>query len=235
MYSASSRFRLPLPLLRPPDVLFRTVSQLSGYDGPLREDLDLVSRGPDVPITRNAFDDCLTWKHVETPFIPFTSRWQKALNRRQRLIERGERDVVIIAIWSTGMRNVYDAYEVAKRLGYQSPSSDPRRRLDTHLDEYLVAGGISTDEYRILAIFHGRTSVDISLSMPGFTGRAEVPYGLLADGIGDTVEEKLENEIYQHTGIKGQSMQLLCLIGCMTCAFDCCHLTRMRSTISGER
>lgn len=35
------------------------------------------------------------------------------------------------------------------------------------------------------------------------------------DGVGATVEEKLENEIYQHTGIMGQSKQLLHLIACM--------------------
>jgi len=158
---------------------------------------------------------------VDTPFIPFTRSWKKALNRRQGLIKEGREDVITIAIRSRGLRNVYDAYEVAKWLGYHSPRSDRRRQLDDHLDEYLVVGGISTDEYQILAIFHGRTLADVPLSVPGFTGRAEVPQGLLADGIGRTVEEKLENEIYQHTGIRGQNKQLLYLIGCMPGAFDC--------------
>lgn len=180
-----------------------------------------MSRDPDRLISRQAFDDCLSWRHVGTPFIPLTRSWKKALNRRQGLIEKGGEDVITIAIWSRGLRNVYDAYEVAKWLGYHSPSLDPRRQLDNHLDEYLVAGGISTDEYRVLAIFHGRTLADVPLSVPGFTGRAEVPHGLLADGIGRTVEEKLENEIYQHTGLRGQSKQLLYLTGCMTGAFDC--------------
>ena len=152
MYSASPRCRSPLPLSNPPVLLFRAVSHSSGYDRPLREDLDLVSRDPDSSITRKTFDDCLSWRHVDTPFIPFTRSWEKVLNRRQWLIKNGREDVMIIAIWSRGLRNVYDAYEVAKRLGYHSPSSDPGRQLDDHLDEYLVAGGISTDEYWTLAI-----------------------------------------------------------------------------------
>lgn len=53
-----------------------------------------------------------------------------------------------MAIWSKGVRDVYDAYDVAKHLGYQSQTcSDPRRRLENHLDEYLVHGGIYANEY----------------------------------------------------------------------------------------
>ena len=221
MYSTFPSWRPPSPLPNPPVVLFRAVSQSSGYNGPLRGDLDLVSRDPGRRITRQAFDDCLSWEHVETPFIPFFRSWKKVLKRRQWLMEKGREDVMIIAMWSRGLRNVYDAYEVAKRLGYHSQSSDPRKRLENHLDEYLVTGGISAEDYRILAIFHGRTLADVLFSVPRFTGHAIVPDGFLADGIGTRVEEKLENEIYQHTGIRGQSEQLLYLIGSMTGAFDC--------------
>ena len=42
------------------------------------------------------------------PFIPFTRGWEKVLNRRQWLIKKGPEDVTIIAIWSRGLRNVYD-------------------------------------------------------------------------------------------------------------------------------
>lgn len=221
MYSAPLGIDSPSPLHTPPVVLFRAVGQSSGYDGPSRGGLDLVSRGLDRPITRQAFDDCLSWEHKETPFIPFFRSWKKVLKWRKWLIEKGREDVIIIAIWSRGLCNVYDAYEVAKRLGYHSKSLDPRERLENHLDEYLVAGGISSDEYRILAIFHGHTLDNVSLSVPGFTGQAAIPNGFLADGIGRRVEEKLENEVYQHTGIRGQSEQLLYLIGFMNGAFDC--------------
>lgn len=47
--------------------------------------------------------------------------------------------------------------------GTCSPSSNPRRQLKDYLDEYFVAGGISTGEYRILAICHAYTSDDIPL------------------------------------------------------------------------
>lgn len=56
-------------------------------------------------------------------------------------------------------------------------------------------------------------------------GRAELPKGFLADGVGGTVEEKLENEIYQHTGIKGHSDQLVYLIGSLNGAIIGCPWT----------
>ncbi len=50
--------------------------------------------------------------------------------------------------------------------------------------------------------------------VPGFSEQAEVPQEFLANGIGSGLEEKLENETtYQHTGIRGQSEQLLYLAG----------------------
>jgi hypothetical protein len=48
------------------------------------------------------------------------------------------KDVVMIAVWSKGLHNVCDAYEVAKSLGYRSKSSNKHKRLENHLDEYLV-------------------------------------------------------------------------------------------------
>lgn len=87
-------------------------------------------------------------------------------------------------------------------VGFRNLSSDPQRRLENHLDECLVVGSISTDDYRILAVFHSHTLGDVPLSVLGCTGRANVPDRLLADGIGRTVEEKLENEVHQHNGIR---------------------------------
>lgn len=53
-----------------------------------------------------------------------------------------------------------------------------QRQLDNHLNEYLIAGVISTDKYWILTIFGGRTLADVQLSVTGFTGRAELLHGL---------------------------------------------------------
>ncbi|KAF2711205.1 hypothetical protein K504DRAFT_466228 [Pleomassaria siparia CBS 279.74] len=140
---------------------------------------------------------------------------------RQQLITAGRRNIVIVAIWAKGKCNIYDAYQVAKTLGYQDNSEDARRRLQNHYDEYLVLGGISADEYRLLAVFDGHSTRDIPLSVPGLSvGPTTVPDAFIADVPGNTVQEKLENMIYMHTGIRGESEQLWYLIGCMIKAFD---------------
>ncbi|KAF7514237.1 hypothetical protein GJ744_000007 [Endocarpon pusillum] len=180
----------------------------------------MVARDPNRPITREAFDDCLSWKKVETPFIPFFSNWQRALKMRRRLIEKGEEDVCIVAIWSKGLRNVYDAYEVAKTLVYGDGSSNSRNRLADHLDEYLVFREIPADAYRVLAIFNGRREQEnIDLSVPGLTGSATVPDAFMRDVPGRTAKDKLKNEIYQHTGISEESEHLLYLVRSMVGAF----------------
>ena len=118
------------PLQAPPVVLLRVEchdKNSLAYNGTFK-DFNMAARDPEGKITRQAFDDCLSWKKVNTPFIPFTNKWERALKTRRRLIEEGKRDVVIIAIWSKGLRNVYDAYEVAKWLGYRNGSSNSRNR-----------------------------------------------------------------------------------------------------------
>jgi hypothetical protein len=47
----------------------------------------------------------------------------------------------------------YDAYDVARQLGYTDFGIDHRRRLSNRRDEYLVYGGVSADDYAILVIF----------------------------------------------------------------------------------
>jgi hypothetical protein len=225
MYPAFLQSQPPSPLQTPPVVLLRV--ECHDRNSPVYnetfKDFNMVARGPNRPITRQAFDDCLSWEKVNTPFIPFTSKWERALKRRRRLIQEGQKDVVIIAIWSKGLRNVYDAYEVAKTLGFCDGGSNARKRLAPHLHEYLVFGGIPADEYRILAVFNGqREQENIALSVPRLlSGSATVPDAFMTDVPGRTANEKLENEIYQHTGIRGESGKLLYLIGLMIGAFDC--------------
>ena len=48
-----------------------------------------------------------------------------------------------------------------------------------------------------------------------------MPDSFLSDVPGTTAKEKLENEVYQHTGVRGDSEQLLYLAGVMIGAFDC--------------
>lgn len=222
MQPAFRQYRPPSPLEKPPVVLLRVEchdTNSPAYNGTF-QNFNMVARGPNRPITRQAFDDCLSWKKVNTPFIPFTSRWEQALRIRRRLIKDGLNNVVIVAIWAKGLRNVYDAHEVAMELGYPEDGTNRRKRLANHVNEYLVFGGILADEDRILAFFNGQQEVDIELSVPGLIGETQIPEAFITDTPGRTANEKVENEIYIRTGIKGQSEQLLHLIGVMIRAFD---------------
>lgn len=232
MCPKSPQSQLPSPLDTPPVILFRAAAKAPiVHDRSPLKDFDLLSRNPDREVSRAAFDDCLSWKKVNTPFLPCTSSWKKALRWRQRLPEeKDQTDAVVMAIWAKGMRNVYDAYEIARWLGYSSSSgsSDRRRRLQHHSDEYLIMNGIPAYEYRILAVFHGCQLVKIPLSLPLFTGQAVLPRDFLAEGIGSGADEILENEIYMHTGIRGQSEQLVYLAVSLSAGFDCWNLIEPR-------
>jgi hypothetical protein len=69
---------------------------------------------------------------------------------------------VIIVVWAEDMHNLYRAKDVATALGYNYNGQDPRRRLQYYRNEYLVWGGISADDYRILAVFPGDALEDPS-------------------------------------------------------------------------
>lgn len=123
---------------------------------------------------------------------------------------------MIIAIWAKGLRNVYDASEVAEMLGYNNGGRNRRN----HDDEYLIHRGISADDYRLLAVFDGQEERDVTLGVPGLIGSTTVPDEFMTTAPGATAQEKLENTIYMHTGIRGESAQLWYLIGSMIKAFD---------------
>lgn len=218
MHSVCLTNRVPSPLRDPPVVLFRTEchdSNSAAYNSTFRN-YNIVSRGPNVPLTRGAFDNCLSWKKVNTPLIPFTRSWERAMKRRQKLSKDGGKQIVIIAVWAKGLRNVYDASGVAEMLGYNNNS----RNRGYHDDEYLIHGGILADDYRLLAVFDGQGERVVTLSVPGLTGSTTVPDEFMTTAPGATEKEKLENTIYMHTGIRGESAQLWYLIGFMIKAFD---------------
>jgi hypothetical protein len=64
---------------------------------------------------------------------------------------------------------------------------------------------------------------NIAFDMPGLRLLATVPDAFMRVVPGETASEtrKLKNEIYQHTGITGESEQYLYLGGIMTEAFEC--------------
>lgn len=111
-----------------------------------------MSKGPHVPLTREAFANCLSWKKVDTPLIPFTTIWEKAMRRRGELLEDGRKQIVIIAVWAKGLQNVYNAREVAEMLGNDNGNINKWN----HNDEYLIYGGIPANDYRLLAMFVGK-------------------------------------------------------------------------------
>ncbi|KAK7177457.1 hypothetical protein PSPO01_16495 [Paraphaeosphaeria sporulosa] len=219
--------RVPPPLRVPPFVLFRTEchDRNSNVYNSTFLNSDIVSRACQArlkitPVTRNDFDDCLSWQKVNTSLIPFTISWDRAMQRRQWLIQGGMKRIVIVAIWTKDLRNVYDASEVAEWLGYKNDGKDKRRQIRHHYDEYLIYGGISADEYRLLTVFDGQQEKEVTLGIPGLVGSTIVPATFPNGTPEATVQEELQNAIYLHTGIKGESAQLWYLIGSMIRAFE---------------
>jgi hypothetical protein len=76
MYFAFLQSRFPSPLQAPPVVLLRVkyYNRNSPVYNEIFKDFNMVARGLNRPITRQAFNDCLLWEKVNTPFVPFTSK-----------------------------------------------------------------------------------------------------------------------------------------------------------------
>lgn len=129
------------------------------------------------------------------------------MDKRKRLEDsaQGKEDVVVIAVWAKDLFGVFDAEEVASRLGYSDTGGDIRRQLWHHCDEYLVEGGIPADEYRILAVFEGGGPDRYVV----FSGEPNVPYEWPAiipseffPGIRSSSALKdIGEEIYCNTGV----------------------------------
>jgi hypothetical protein len=189
------------------------------YNGSFR-DFNMAARDPSIPLSWDTFNNCLFWKKSNTPLMPVTTSWDVVLRVRNALLKEGQKNVVIIAIWSKGMHNVYDAHEITRQLR-QLRREDPEKGFQHH-HEYLVHGGISADEDRVLAIFDGQgQQTNIPLSLQHLAGSVTIPDTFMLNTPGKTAKKKLQFEIYQRTGVDGDSKQLLYLIGFMIGAFDC--------------
>lgn len=53
---------------------------------------------------------------------------------------KGERDIIMIIIWSRDLFDIYDAERVATVLGYSNTGSDRQQIVRNHQDEYLING-----------------------------------------------------------------------------------------------
>lgn len=92
-----------------------------------------------------------------------------------------------------GLYNVYDAFGIAKELGY----SDTREQgLSKHRNVCLVWGGIYSDEKRMLAIMPGLGQpIDTTIRMPGLQVRVFLPeeyvHSVGCNNVGQDMMEQL--------------------------------------------
>jgi hypothetical protein len=137
------------------------------------------------------------------------TNWNAALKRRAFFIEKGATDVVIIAVWLKGLARVYDAYEIAGAFGIHG------KKRDVHLYEVLLWGGISADEYRILAAFGGvGQTLPAVLSLPGLSMAVRLPPAFIrgvqekteiATSLRPDATSRLRDEIYMRGGVRDDS------------------------------
>ncbi|KAJ5568971.1 hypothetical protein N7450_011457 [Penicillium hetheringtonii] len=64
------------------------------------------------------------------------------MQRRKKLEEEKETDIIVIAVWVEHRSAVYSAEEGAARLVYSDTGLDPQRELRYHRDEDLAEGDI---------------------------------------------------------------------------------------------
>jgi hypothetical protein len=124
---------------------------------------------------------------------------------RQWMLCQSIGDLCIVAIDTGRVKTYYDAYGIAQNLGYTDPGIHPRQRLSHHRDEYLIYGGISADDYAILATFPAggdevRYQVD-GHCIPLPAAYLEYLSELASHGLPMTVEGELKTEIYSSTGV----------------------------------
>ncbi|KAL5585263.1 hypothetical protein FOVSG1_014652 [Fusarium oxysporum f. sp. vasinfectum] len=176
-----------------------------------------------------AAEDHLSWKHIRTPFVSFFRSWESALNWRKRLIERGGREIIIIAVWLKDLSEVYDAYNIAQRLlGRKdlNSSSRLRRNLDCFRGELLVQGGIDYMEHRILACFEGdsleieRRSISPLIKFPERSLVVSIPRGTLPTygNSNLSITQQLEYEMLSLTGVRNDAK--LCVLVLAMCECD---------------
>ena len=200
----------PLPRDSRPCILFRLEHP---ENSSFTSNGDMVSRNPLMALNRAAFDNHLSWEHRGSPLRSFFRTWERIIARMRWLINRGTavEEIILLAVWSKDLPGVYDAYDVASQLEYNDGSSDHRKRLNVHRDEFLVSPGICAEDYRILAIFQA-SSIEtyLNFAIPGLQSRARVPSTfartiLAAPNLstqGEKATYELQMEMYSHTGVE---------------------------------
>lgn len=128
-----------------------------------------ATRHPDTAACRDHLD---IQSRRPGPFISMFTNWNAALAKREDFIKKGATNVVIVAVWSKGLTRIHDAYNIAGALGIGE--------RDLYLHEVLLWGGISADEYRILAVFDGMGQpIFAMLSLPGCQMEVRLPLAFI--------------------------------------------------------
>ncbi|KAF5596244.1 hypothetical protein FPCIR_4166 [Fusarium pseudocircinatum] len=178
-----------------------------------------------------AAENHLSWKHVRTPLVSLFRPWERALKWRERLIKRGGREVMIVAVWLKDLSGVYDAYNIAQRLVARqdpNPSSRLRQNLDNCRGELLVQGGIDYTEYRILACFQGDSpeiesrSISPLLKYPERSLVVSIPRGTLPiyGNSNLSVTQQLEYEMLSLTGVRNDAKLCALVLAMCDCGLE---------------
>ncbi|KAF5614394.1 uncharacterized protein FSUBG_274 [Fusarium subglutinans] len=173
----------------------------------------------------------LLWKRIRTPFVSFFRSWERALNWRKHLIEKGGRGIMIVAVWLKDLSGVYDAYNIAQRLlACQGPMSSNglRRNLDKFRGELLVQGGIDYMGYRIMACFQGdnpeieRQSISPLLGFPEHKLTVDIPRGTLPvyGNSKLSIAQKLEYEMLSLTGVRNDAKLCVLILAMCDCEME---------------
>ncbi|KAI1032859.1 hypothetical protein LB504_006515 [Fusarium proliferatum] len=162
-----------------------------------------------------AAEDHLSWKSIRTPFVSFFRSWERALNWRKGLIERGGKRIMIVAVWLKDLSGVYDAYNIAQRLVARqdpNPNSRLRQNLDNYRGELLVQGGGDSLEIE-------RRSISPLLKFPEHKLVVSIPRGTLPiyDNSNLSIIHQLEYEMLSLTGVRNDAK--LCVLVLAMC--DC--------------
>jgi hypothetical protein len=104
--------------------------------------------------------------------------------------------------------NLLDAYKLAKSLGFVVGGSDSHCRLRYYKNECLVWGGISGDNYALLAILPATDSWETMIQLKGLNIALLKAFMEQAD---NDIEAALEPQMYIHTGAASE-IDLDCLI-----------------------
>jgi len=134
------------------------------------------------------------------------------------------RDRYLVNGSTTQTLDIHLSWTRLSTLRYSHNSlGDPRRRLEHHEGEFLVHGGISADEYRILACFWGDTisndQVLLSFPLAPVTYHATIPANTLPNS-GDDNRTELRSEMCSLIGVRNHMIFCALVLALCCCGWE---------------